>query len=326
MSVLIDTTLGHFTVDLWTDEAPKNCLNFLKLAKLNYYSFCNFYFIQKDFIASCSDRLSSDASGSGCTIDSLVDPRLKSSHFIQNEFHPKLQHSLKGTFSILSLGTIHRNRSSFFITLADNLNYLDEQHTAIGRITKGLEIVDKLNSILVDTKHRPFEDVVIKRIYVLHDPFPDPSGYSCIPVFPGIPSVERTKMLRINWIKKIEQEKLLTPEQLKKRQEQREMQAKALTLEILGDIPIHDITPADNILFVCKLNLETREDDLKLVFSRFGPIKKCNIVRDRKTRQSLGYAFVEFEQKEACEEAYLKMENYLIDGRRIHVDFSQSVH
>jgi len=164
MSVLIDTTLGHFTVDLWTDEAPKNCLNFLKLAKLNYYSFCNFYFIQKDFIASCSDRLSSDTSGSGCTIDSLVDPRSKSSHFIQNEFHPKLQHSLKGTFSILSLGTIHRNRSSFFITLADNLNYLDEQHTAIGRITKGLEIVDKLNSILVDTKHRPFEDVVIKRI------------------------------------------------------------------------------------------------------------------------------------------------------------------
>ena len=37
------------------------------------------------------------------------------------------------------------------------------------------------------------------------------------------------------------------------------------------------------------------------------------------------YAFIEFETKNACEEAYFKMENALIDERRIHVDFSQSV-
>ena len=37
------------------------------------------------------------------------------------------------------------------------------------------------------------------------------------------------------------------------------------------------------------------------------------------------YAFVEFEDQKACEEAYFKMDNVLIDDRRIHVDFSQSV-
>ena len=34
---------------------------------------------------------------------------------------------------------------------------------------------------------------------------------------------------------------------------------------------------------------------------------------------------VEFDEREACEEAYFKMQNVLIDDRRIHVDFSQSV-
>lgn len=37
------------------------------------------------------------------------------------------------------------------------------------------------------------------------------------------------------------------------------------------------------------------------------------------------YAFIEFEDRKACEDAYFKMDNVLIDDRRIHVDFSQSV-
>jgi peptidyl-prolyl cis-trans isomerase-like 4 len=39
----------------------------------------------------------------------------------------------------------------------------------------------------------------------------------------------------------------------------------------------------------------------------------------------LQYAFIEFANSEQCEQAYFKMENVLIDDRRIHVDFSQSV-
>ena len=51
----------------------------------------------------------------------------------------------------------------------------------------------------------------------------------------------------------------------------------------------------------------------------------CEVIRDHKTGDSLQYAFVEFEDKDACEKAYFKMDNVLIDDRRIHVDFSQSV-
>lgn len=62
-----------------------------------------------------------------------------------------------------------------------------------------------------------------------------------------------------------------------------------------------------------------------MIFSVYGHIKKCDLIRDWKTGQSLQYAFIEYETKAACEEAYFKMDNALVDERRIHVDFSQSV-
>lgn len=51
----------------------------------------------------------------------------------------------------------------------------------------------------------------------------------------------------------------------------------------------------------------------------------CEIIRDRQTMNSLQYAFIEFDNPKSCEDAYFKMDNVLIDDRRIHVDFSQSV-
>lgn len=94
---------------------------------------------------------------------------------------------------------------------------------------------------------------------------------------------------------------------------------------MVGDLPFAEIKPPENILFVCKLNPVTRDQDLELIFSRFGTILSCEIIRDPKTQDSLGYAFIEFENQTDCEEAYAKMENVLIDDKRIHVDFSQSV-
>ena len=51
----------------------------------------------------------------------------------------------------------------------------------------------------------------------------------------------------------------------------------------------------------------------------------CEIIRDRLSGNSLQYAFIEFDNPKSCEDAYFKMDNVLIDDRRIHVDFSQSV-
>ena len=52
---------------------------------------------------------------------------------------------------------------------------------------------------------------------------------------------------------------------------------------------------------------------------------RAEVIRDPKTKDSLCYAFIEFDDHKSCEEAYFKMDNVVIDDRRIHVDFSQCV-
>jgi len=42
----------------------------------------------------------------------------------------------------------------------------------------------------------------------------------------------------------------------------------------VGDLPEEDVAPPENVLFVCKLNPVTTEDDLEVIFSRFGNIKR----------------------------------------------------
>ena len=126
---------------------------------------------------------------------------------------------------------------------------------------------------------------------------------------------------------------------------EREARAQALTLEIVGDLPYAEVKPPENVLFVCKLNPVTEgqtykhidalktatnvmtgiDEDLDTIFSRFGPIVSCEVIRDKRTRESLQYAFIEFENQKDCEQAYFKMQGVLIDDHRIHVDFSQSV-
>ncbi len=117
----------------------------------------------------------------------------------------------------------------------------------------------------------------------------------------------------------------LTPEELEDYAKKREARTQAKLLEIIGDLPDADMAPPENVLFVCKLNQVTNDDDLELIFSRFGKINSCEVIRDSKTGDSLCYAFIEFDREEDCETAYFKMDNVLIDDRRIHVDFSQSV-
>ncbi|KAI6239953.1 Peptidyl-prolyl cis-trans isomerase [Aphelenchoides fujianensis] len=55
MSVLIETTVGDFVVDLFCKERPTATRNFLKLCKYKYYNLCQFFNIQKDYIAQTGD-------------------------------------------------------------------------------------------------------------------------------------------------------------------------------------------------------------------------------------------------------------------------------
>lgn len=47
MSVLIETSFGDITVDLWTKKCPNATLNFIKLCKLKHFNNALFIEIQK---------------------------------------------------------------------------------------------------------------------------------------------------------------------------------------------------------------------------------------------------------------------------------------
>lgn len=71
---------------------------------------------------------------------------------------------------------------------------------------------------------------------------------------------------------------------------------------MIGDIPFAAVRPPENILFVCKLNPVTADEDLELIFSRFGKILSCEVVRDKKSGDSLQYAFIEFDEQDSAEQ------------------------
>ena len=317
MSVLFESTIGNFVVDLHCETAPKNCNNFLKLSHSGYYSFCNFFSVEKGFVAKCGSGREDctgkqEAKAASLILFGRAQDSTVAAASEREEFHVSQTHARKGTVSMLEGG-----KARFFITLSHDLTHLDCKYTVIGHIAEGIEIIDKLNALLVDAENRPFEDAVIKKAVVLHDPFDAVK----LPSFPTVPTAELVKSLRIDWLREAEQDKA----SISAFNEQAKSQSQALTLELLGDLPDVGVAPPENVLFVCRLNPLTKEQDLKIVFSRFGPVRHCRIVCDRLTKKSLGYGFVEFEAKESCELAYSKMQNVIIDERKIHVDFSQSV-
>lgn len=214
--------------------------------------------------------------------------------------------------------------SQFFLTLGADLSSLDGQHCVIGQVTEGLEILRYLNDAICDHTHRPYQDIRITHTVVLDDPFENPRGFRAPSRSPS-PNAERLQGGRIGADEDIDDTAGKTEQEIHEMLQEREAKARATILEIVGDLPDADVAPPENVLFVCKLNPVTCDDDLEIIFSRFGKVKGCEVIRDRTTGDSLQYAFVEFEDSKACENAYFKMDNVLIDDRRIHVDFSQSV-
>ena len=214
--------------------------------------------------------------------------------------------------------------SQFFITLDDNLDYLDKDHSVFGEVVEGMEILDKFNNVISDDNHRPYQDIRVTHTVILEDPFEDPDRLEIPPNSPT-PGPEVLKSDRLGAEEDVEDDSDIDQSELAERAAEKEAKAQATILEMIGDLPDADCAPPENVLFVCKLNPVTTDEDLEIIFSRFGKVVSCEVIRDHKTGDSLQYAFVEFDNPKACESAYFKMDNVLIDDRRIHVDFSQSV-
>lgn len=337
MSVLLETSLGDIVIDLHTDLAPRSCTNFLKLCSKHYYKLNAFFRVEKDFLAQTGDPTNTGKGGASIwsQLPSISTDRSTDTYFRPETSRDQLQHTKKGTVSFACFrkqaveGADEQTDlvagSQFFITLKDEIDYLDGKHAPFGIVVEGQEpggTLDKINEAYTDDQKRPLKDIRIRHVVVLEDPFLDPDGFIPPSRSPS-PTPSQIRSLRL-----ADDEDLTNDLDDAAKEESRrktDTNAAALTLEMVGDLPFAEIRPPENILFVCKLNPVTRSDDLELIFSRFGKILSCEVIKDKKTGDSLQYAFIEFDKKDDAERAYFKMQNVLVDDRRIWVDFSQSV-
>lgn len=213
--------------------------------------------------------------------------------------------------------------SQFIITLGDKLEHLDGKAAPFGRVVEGFDTLEKINTAFLDESGRPLKDIRIRHTVILDEAdIPDPPGLIEPPSSP-VPTPAQLATVRIADDEDLDPN--ADQEAVEKLRREREARAQALTLEMVGDLPFAEVAPPENVLFIAKLNPVTRDEDLNLIFSRFGKILSCEVIRDKKSGDSLQYAFIEFAEKKDAEMAYFKMQSVLIDDCRIHVDFSQSV-
>ena len=169
-------------------------------------------------------------------------------------------------------------------------------------MAEGFEVLDQINQVNTNEEDRPIQNIRIKHTLIIDDPFEGREvefGLEKEINYPSrSPSPEREKvdLWNIDFketafleddVKIEELAQTKTEEELKAEKAEADKKGWAAVGEILGDLPTADIEPPKNVLFVCKLNPVTQSDDLDIIFSRFGKVISCEVIRDWKTGDSL---------------------------------------
>ncbi len=73
-------------------------------------------------------------------------------------------------------------------------------------------------------------------------------------------------------------------------------------------------------IFVGNLSFQTTQDDLLATFSQYGNVERVNIVTDRDSGQSRGFAFVEMTERRDAENAISQLNGAELNGRAMNVN------
>ena len=146
---------GVMRGELYPEIAPITTENFRKLCDENFYDGLTFHRIIKGFMIQGGDPLGNGTGGPGYSIKGEF-----SSNGVQND--------LKHTRGVLSMARSQNPDSagSQFFIMHQNAPHLDGQYAAFGKITDGLDVLDRIADVRTNWSDAPLTPQVIRSIRV----------------------------------------------------------------------------------------------------------------------------------------------------------------
>ena len=155
---VIETRLGDIELELQNDIAPGHVKNFKDLAGKGFYDGTTFHRVIPGFMiqggdpnTKSDDRSTHGMGGPGYTIKA--------------EFSSKPHN--RGVLSMARSQDPDSAGSQFFIVVKDS-SFLDNQYTAFGHVTKGMDVVDKIVNVPRDSRDNPEEKVEMKSVKIVN--------------------------------------------------------------------------------------------------------------------------------------------------------------
>ena len=158
MSIVFETNLGNFEVELFEKEAPLSAANFQEYVVDGFFDGVIFHRVIPDFMIQ-----------GGGFLPGMKQKKVKAP--IKNEAANGLKNS-RGTLAMARTNDINSATAQFFVNLVDNA-FLDHSgpsnygYAVFGKVTAGMDVVDKIAAVATTTRsgHQnvPAADVVITK-------------------------------------------------------------------------------------------------------------------------------------------------------------------
>lgn len=146
---------GDIELELYPEIAPITVQNFVDLVNKGFYNGLTFHRIIKGFMIQGGCPKGNGTGGPGYTIKG---------EFKSNGVDNPIKHE-RGVISMARAMNPNSAGSQFFIMHKD-APHLDGQYAAFGKVTSGIEVVDKVASVPTDSRDKPYKPVVIESITI----------------------------------------------------------------------------------------------------------------------------------------------------------------
>lgn len=156
-TAVIETNMGTIKIELLESEAPKTVENFRLLAEKGFYDGLTFHRIIHGFMIQGGDPTGTGAGGQTATGKSLPNEIRLNSPLYQGGGYKR------GYVAMANKGLPESATSQFFIMHKDYP--LQPNYTVFGKVTAGMDVVDKLASVPV-SGDRPTSPPVMKKVTI----------------------------------------------------------------------------------------------------------------------------------------------------------------